>query len=77
MTIPYICLFSKDEDTPLGQEYGKVLMGNSQARNNVFETYGTMHHGWMGARADLKDEENAKEYVRGYEQAAEFFKKWL
>ncbi|KAF2496655.1 hypothetical protein BU16DRAFT_525808 [Lophium mytilinum] len=77
ITIPYICLFSKDEDTPLGQEYGKILMSSPKAKGSVFETYGTMHHGWMGARANLEDEENAKEYVRGYEQAAEFFKALL
>ncbi|KAF2803152.1 uncharacterized protein BDZ99DRAFT_468490 [Mytilinidion resinicola] len=77
ITIPYICLFSKDEDTDLGREYGKVLMSNPKAKGSVFETYGTMHHGWMGAKADLENEENAKEYVRGYEQASEFFKALL
>jgi dienelactone hydrolase len=31
----------------------------------VVETYGTMHHGWMGARAKLQEEANLKEYTRG------------
>jgi hypothetical protein len=32
---------------------------------SVADTYPTMHHGWMGARADLEDAENKKEYERG------------
>jgi hypothetical protein len=27
--------------------------------------YRTMHHGWMGARAKLGEEENLREYTRG------------
>ncbi|KAI9734882.1 MAG: hypothetical protein M1834_001962 [Cirrosporium novae-zelandiae] len=62
MTIPHICLFSHDEPADLVKEYSDVL---SAKDINEFETYSTMHHGWMGARADLKNEENAKEYERG------------
>ena len=29
------------------------------------ETYGTIHHGWMGARADLGNADTLKEYERG------------
>jgi dienelactone hydrolase len=36
-----------------------------------------MHHGWMGARANLSDEENLKEYKRGYNQLVDFFAKHL
>jgi dienelactone hydrolase len=36
-----------------------------------------MHHGWMGARAKLGEEENLKEYERGYNQLAAFFGKHL
>lgn len=31
----------------------------------------------MGARANLEDEENAKEFNRGYKQVASFFERWL
>lgn len=41
------------------------------------ETYATMHHGWMGARANLNNEENLKEYKRGYNQLVGFFEKHL
>jgi dienelactone hydrolase len=41
------------------------------------ETYATMHHGWMGARANLSNADNLKEYERGYNQLAGFFAKYL
>ena len=63
LTIPFICLFSKEDGTPeLVEEYTKALEPN---KHNVVEMYGTMHHGWMGARADLENEENVKEFERG------------
>jgi dienelactone hydrolase len=36
-----------------------------------------MFHGWMGARANLSDETNAREYERGYKQVAEFLAKYI
>ena len=45
------------------EEYGKALKSNN--KNNVVEKYGTMHHGWMGARANLENKENEKEFERG------------
>ena len=63
LIIPFICLFSKEDGTPeLVEEYGQALEKNEV---NVVEKYGSMHHGWMGARANLEDEENLKEYERG------------
>lgn len=63
LTIPFICLFSKEDGTPeLMQEYGQALEKNDE---NVVEKYGSMHHGWMGARANLGDKENLKEFERG------------
>ena len=37
------------------------------------DTYANMFHGWMGARANLADAENVKEFARGYEQVAAFY----
>lgn len=63
LTIPFICLFSKEDGTPeLVKEYGEAL---EKSKENVVEKYGSMHHGWMGARANLEDEENLKEFERG------------
>jgi len=71
ITIPYICLFSKEDGTPeLVESYGDILKKNPK---NYVETYGNMHHGWMGARANLEDEENLKEFTRGYDKLASFF----
>lgn len=63
LTVPFICLFSKQDGTPeLVQEYTETLEKNKE---NVVEKYGSMHHGWMGARANLEDKENLKEFERG------------
>ena len=64
LAIPFICLFSKEDGTPeLEREYGRALKERSE--RNVVVKYEGMHHGWMGARADLKDEGNLREYERG------------
>ncbi|MCJ1452592.1 hypothetical protein MMC28_002935 [Mycoblastus sanguinarius] len=63
LTIPYCCLFSKEDGTPeLVKEYEEVLRAK---KVNEVETYGSMHHGWMGARANFESEENVKEFERG------------
>ena len=36
-----------------------------------------MFHGWMGARAKLDDENNARKYEKGYKQVAEFIAKYI
>jgi len=64
MTIPHICLFSPEDGTPdVVKEYAEVL--KAEGKTNEVETYGSMFHGWMGARANLENEENAKEFERG------------
>ena len=64
LAIPFICLFSKEDGTPeLVEEYGRAL---EKKERNVVERYGDMHHGWMGARADLGDEGNLRGFERGY-----------
>jgi len=50
ITVPHIVLASNGEDVKAVQEYKGVL----EAGNGVVETYSTMHHGWMGARANCK-----------------------
>lgn len=63
ITIPHILLASKGEDVGIVKEYSEILGGADKI--GEVETYGTMHHGWMGARANLADEDNLKEYERG------------
>ena len=63
IAIPHIVLASKDEDPIVVKEYAEVLA--EEGKIGEVESYETMHHGWMGARANLKDEANLKEYERG------------
>lgn len=55
--------------------YKEVL--SQPGKTGYVETYDKMFHGWMGARANLKDETNLAEYERGYKQVSEFFSKYL
>ncbi|PYH98114.1 2-dehydropantoate 2-reductase [Aspergillus ellipticus CBS 707.79] len=66
LTIPHIVLASKDEPADLIKAYSEII-GSNQAGGHV-ETYETMWHGWMGARANLEGEESLAEYKRGYNQ---------
>jgi len=75
LTIPHIALMSNGEPADLVKEYEEVL--NSPGKTGQVEKYLTMHHGWMGGRANLENEENLKEYERGYDQIAVFFGKYL
>lgn len=55
MNIPHICLASPDEPADILKPYRDELSSHFE-----MELYNTMFHGWMGARANLEDEENAK-----------------
>jgi hypothetical protein len=63
LTIPHIVLASNGEPEDVVKEYHDLLVG--EGKPHVVETYATMHHGWMGARANLGKEANLKEYTRG------------
>ncbi len=41
------------------------------------ETFADQLHGWMAARADLTDERQKSEYIRGYTTVLDFFAKHL
>jgi uncharacterized LabA/DUF88 family protein len=63
IAIPHIVLASKDELLEAVAGYAKTIESNS--KGGIVETYPTMWHGWMGARADLDREESRAEYTRG------------
>ena len=66
LTVPHILLASNGEPEDVVGEYFDLLVeGEGKEKGHVVETYKTMHHGWMGARAKLGEEENLKEYTRG------------
>ncbi|KAI5861511.1 alpha/beta-hydrolase [Durotheca rogersii] len=75
LTTPHICLPSSDEPADVVAQYKEIYA--RLGKTGVVETYGTMFHGWMGARSNLADEKNKAEYERGYNQVADFFDKYL
>ncbi|QKX52965.1 uncharacterized protein TRUGW13939_00036 [Talaromyces rugulosus] len=75
ISIPHILLASNGEDPEVVKEYKAILEG--EGKPGVVETYPTMHHGWMGTRANLNNPENLREYERGYNQVAAYFSKYL
>ncbi|KAL7270951.1 hypothetical protein RUND412_006328 [Rhizina undulata] len=71
VSIPHLLLASKDEPAEAVSAFKSILgsSGNGEVREkSVVETYGGMFHGWMAARSNLEDEENRREYERGYKQ---------
>ncbi|KAL3458749.1 hypothetical protein BJX64DRAFT_212684 [Aspergillus heterothallicus] len=71
LAVPHIVLASKDEPADVVEHYSKIVAANGCG--GYIETYDTMWHGWMGARANLDDELGYKEYTRGYDRLAVFF----
>ncbi|MCJ1302963.1 hypothetical protein MMC08_005768 [Hypocenomyce scalaris] len=64
ISIPHICLAASTDNEEGGVDaYAEVF--SQERRIGHVETYGTMFHGWMGARANLEDEANAKKFERG------------
>lgn len=61
VAIPHLVLASKDEAPETVAAYRPLVA----PKGGAVETYSTMWHGWMGARADLEKEESRAEYVRG------------
>lgn len=46
------------------KQYAEVFDGED--RVGEVDTYGSMSHGWMGAKSDLSKEENVDGFERGY-----------
>lgn len=63
LSIPHIVLASKDEPADAVAGYADFFPKNE--KEGYVETYTKMWHGWMGARADLEQEESQAEYARG------------
>ncbi|KAF2720113.1 dienelactone hydrolase family protein-like protein [Polychaeton citri CBS 116435] len=68
VTVPMALLASQDEPADAVKDFDAAL--------NVpkhIETFEGQIHGWMSARANLKDDVVRKEYERGYQVALTFF----
>jgi len=66
--IPMCVLASGDENPDDVKKYSDSL-----TVKKYVETFDTQIHGWMAARADLKDPAVLKEYERGYKTLLQFF----
>lgn len=72
IAIPFATLASKGENTPETKEFHRVLAGP-----NTLHVFEDQVHGWMSARADLKDPKVKQEYERGYELTLDFYAQHL
>lgn len=74
LTIPHILLASKDESPDAIAGYKQIIESNG--KGGYVETYHTMWHGWMGARADLRNEQSRGEFIRGYVLLLNTYMRW-
>lgn len=68
-----VCMLASGDENPEDVENFK----KSLSVENHVETFGDQVHGWMAARADLKNERVKSEYERGYGVLLEFYHKHL
>ncbi len=68
--VPLVLLASKEEPHDKVAQFEAKLAGPKHV-----ETFKDQIHGWMAARADLKDERVKEEYGRGYKTVLDFFGK--
>ncbi|EGX45390.1 hypothetical protein AOL_s00170g97 [Orbilia oligospora ATCC 24927] len=72
ISIPHICLASKDEDPENITQYKMML-----DERGYVNTYPDSIHGWMGTKADLEDSEKNLSFNRGYHEVSDFFRRYL
>lgn len=74
LLVPVAVFPSKDEPV---DEYKKIveeINAKPFASKNVYRLYPEMHHGWAGARADLDNENNLRDFKDVYGRLATFYK---
>jgi dienelactone hydrolase len=66
LTIPHFCLATSGEDAETTQKFKEAVEANEKIRDKslVVRWEGTFH-GFMAARANLKDKENLEYYEKG------------
>jgi len=72
ITIPFALLPSKDEPKEDVEKWEKALKVE-----HIVEWYPNQIHGWLAARADLKDSAVEADYKKGYETILNWFHKHL
>lgn len=64
ITIPHLVMASKDEPSEQVAGFKEIIEANDITGSSL-TTYSTMHHGWMGSKANLVEEETFLGYVQG------------
>ncbi|BEI89633.1 uncharacterized protein CcaverHIS019_0209950 [Cutaneotrichosporon cavernicola] len=64
---------SKDEPTEPVNYIAAKMKEKPFAKECDYVLYDTVHHGWVGARADLSDPENRKQFDAVYQRLADYF----
>lgn len=77
LTVPVANFPSKDEPKEDVDAFEAEVQKKDIAKDSVYKLYSESHHGWASARADLKDEGNAKNFQDVYQRLADFFNKTL
>ncbi|KAJ1028610.1 hypothetical protein NDA16_001776 [Ustilago loliicola] len=77
LTVPIANFPSGDEPKEDVDKFQQEVQKKDFAKDSVYKLYGESHHGWAAARANLKDEGNAKNFQDVYQRLADFFNKTL
>ncbi|KAL5534503.1 hypothetical protein ACEPAG_966 [Sanghuangporus baumii] len=74
LRVPLGLFISKDDPKDEYDNMIEKLKTKPFADKIAYKNYPNMHHGWAAARADLKNEENKREFEDVYNQLTTFFK---
>jgi len=77
LVVPIAFFPSNGEPKDDCDKFWERLQARPFASKCEYKYYATVHHGWAGARANLKDEENVKEFKDVYTRSGAFFKSVL
>ena len=73
LTCPIASFTSRDEPAAVFEQYhDKVRANTAIASKSVFHNYENMHHGFAGARANLKDTKNVEAFQDVYKRTSAF-----
>jgi len=73
LLVPLALFPSKSEPLDEYKKTVEILDTKPFAALNAYRYYGTMHHGWAGARADLSNADNLAGFTDVYGRLATFF----
>lgn len=62
--IPHLVMASKDEPSEQVAGFKEIIEANGITGSSL-STYTTMHHGWMGSKANLVEENTYVGYIQG------------